>query len=270
MENKIEIFESKENAKMTNNTNREIITIDGVECYELNGTAYLKLEAVAKGLGSTQTQNKNGKKYISIRWDRIEGYLAEIGFPHKWGKEDYIPENIFYRLAMKAKNAVAEAFQAKVADEIIPSIRKHGGYIAGQETMSNEDLLCKALLFAQSKIEEKDTLLEVQKPKVLFADAVASSDTTVLVGELAKLLKQNGVDIGQNRLFEWLRENGYLIKRGNSYNLPTKKSMELGLFEIKESVVPNQDNSVRVVRTTKVTGYGQQYFVNLFLKFGVA
>lgn len=112
----------------------QILTIDGVSCYEEDGTAYLKLENVARGLGFTQM--KSGTEYV--RWDRIEGYLCEMGFPHKWGKGDYIPENIFYRLAMKAKNEVAEKFQAKVADEIIPSIRKHGAYIAGQEYLSQE------------------------------------------------------------------------------------------------------------------------------------
>lgn len=112
----------------------QILNIDGVSCYEVDGTAYLKLEDVARGLGFTQL--KNGTEYV--RWDRIEGYLCEMGFPHKWGKGDFIPENIFYRLAMKAKNEVAEKFQAKVADEIIPSIRKHGAYIAGQEYLSQE------------------------------------------------------------------------------------------------------------------------------------
>lgn len=259
---------------MENTKNMNVITIDGVECYDLNGTVYLKLDTVARGLGFTTVATSGNE---IVRWKRVYDYLMDLGVTENCNEgsyrekcPEYIPENIFYRLAMKARNEVAEAFQAKVADEIIPSIRKHGGYIAGQEQMSNEDLLCKALLFAQSKIEEKDKLLEAAKPKILFADAVASSETTILVGELAKLLKQNGVDIGQNRLFEWLRENGYLIKRGCSYNMPTQKSMDLGLFEIKESVVPNQDNSVKVVRTTKVTGTGQQYFVNLFLKFGVA
>lgn len=106
----------------------EIMSINGMECYEQDGTAYLKLETVARGLGFTQTQNKNGTEYISVRWERVEGYLEEFGFPHKWGKDDFIPENIFYRLAMKAKNETAERFQALVADEIIPSIRKTGGY----------------------------------------------------------------------------------------------------------------------------------------------
>lgn len=107
----------------------EVMTIQGVECYELEGVAYLKLEAVARGLGFTQTQTKNGTEYTSIRWERVEQYLSEFGFPQKWGKDDFIPENVFYRLAMKAKNCAAEEFQAKIADEIIPAIRKTGGYL---------------------------------------------------------------------------------------------------------------------------------------------
>ena len=107
-----------------NSTNHTPVLISGVSCYEQDGTAYLKLEDVARGLGFTQT--KNGLEYI--RWDRVESYLADFGFPHKWGKDDFIPENVFYRLAMKANNPVAEKFQALVADEIIPSIRKTGAY----------------------------------------------------------------------------------------------------------------------------------------------
>lgn len=106
----------------------EIMNVNGIECYEKDGTAYLKLETVAKGLGFTQVQTKNGKEYASIRWETINRYLADIGFPNKLGKDDFIPENIFYRLAMKAKNETAEKFQALVADEVIPSIRKHGVY----------------------------------------------------------------------------------------------------------------------------------------------
>lgn len=111
-----------------NSTNLTPVLISGVSCYEQDGTAYLKLEDVARGLGFTQTQNKNGTEYISIRWETINRYLEEIGFPNKLGKDSYIPENIFYRLAMKAKNETAEKFQALVADEIIPSIRKTGSY----------------------------------------------------------------------------------------------------------------------------------------------
>lgn len=131
---------------------------------------------------------------------------------------------------------------------------------------SGKKLLALAVLEAQKVIEEKDAQIMDMKPKALFADAVATSHTSILVGDLAKLIKQNGIEIGQKRLFEWLRENGYLIKRrGSDWNMPTQRSMEMGLFEIKESTVNNPDGSVRINRTTKVTGKGQMYFINKFL-----
>ena len=246
----------------------QILNIGGVECYEKDGMAYLKLEAVARGLGFTQ--EKNGVEYV--RWDRIEGYLSEMGFPHKWGKNDFIPENIFYRLAMKAKNEVAEKFQAKVADEIIPSIRKHGGYIAGQETMSDDELLEKAILVAQRKIAERDKIIDQKQkrieqmiPKEVFADSVSASKQSILIGDLAKLICQNGHPIGQKRMFQWLRDKGYLVKSGSSYNMPMQRYVEQGLFEVKESTINNPDGSVRITRTTVVTGKGQIYFINKFL-----
>lgn len=128
------------------------------------------------------------------------------------------------------------------------------------------EILSGQLDAANSRIEEANAQIEEAKPKVLFADAVKASKTSIMVGELAKLLRQNGVSIGQNRLFEWLRNNDYLMKSGESYNLPTQKSMERGLFEIKESTYVTPDNCVHVSKTTKITGAGQQYFVNLFLK----
>ena len=246
----------------------QILNIGGVECYEKDGMAYLKLEAVARGLGFTQ--EKNGVEYV--RWDRIEGYLSEMGFPHKWGKNDFIPENIFYRLAMKAKNEVAEKFQAKVADEIIPSIRKHGGYIAGQETMSDDELLEKAILVAQRKIAERDKIIDQKQkrieqmiPKEVFADSVSASKQSILIGDLAKLICQNGHPIGQKRMFQWLRDKGYLVKSGSSYNMPMQRYVEQGLFEVKESTINNPVGCVRITRTTVVTGKGQIYFINKFL-----
>lgn len=250
----------------------QILNISGIECYEKDGTAYLKLEAVARGLGFTQTQNKGGVEYTSVRWERVEQYLAEIGFPHKWGKEDFIPENIFYRLAMKAKNEAAEAFQAKIADEVIPSIRKHGAYMTPEtleKAILSPDYLLKVVTALKDETDKRKALeskVEQDAPKVLFADAVSASRTSILVGELAKLLKQNGVDIGQNRLFAYLRENGYLIRRnGNDFNMPTQRSMDLGLFEIKETVIAHADGHTSTNKTPKVTGKGQQYFINLFL-----
>ena len=135
----------------------DIITIKGVRGYlDAEGTAQLNLEDIARGLGFTQTQSKNGVEYTSVRWERVEQHLAEMGFPHKWGKDDYIPENIFYRLAMKAKNDAAQAFQALIADEILPSIRKTGGYIAGQQDMTPEELMAKAMKVADHILAARD------------------------------------------------------------------------------------------------------------------
>lgn len=185
----------------------------------------------------------------------------------------YINEGDVYRLIMKSKLPSAEKFESWVMDEVLPSIRKSGGYISGQEQMSDSELMAKALLVAQKQIEQRNAIIEQQrqkieadKPKTIFADAVSTSKTSILVGDLAKLICQNGYQIGQKRLFEWLRKNGYLIKSGNSYNMPMQRYVEQGLFEVKESSVQNPDGSVRITKTTKVTGKGQIYFVNKFLR----
>lgn len=178
-----------------------------------------------------------------------------------------INESGLYSLILSSELPSAKAFKRWVTSEVLPSIRKNGGYIVGQDTMTDDELMARALQVAQNKIQERDKQIETMKPKAIFADAVAASHTSILVGELAKILKQNGVNIGQNRLYEWLRENGYLI-RGNKRtdrNAPTQRSMDMGLFEVKISTVVNSDGSVRETRTTKVTGKGQQYFINKFL-----
>ena len=246
----------------------DIMNINGIECFEKNGVAYLKLETVARGLGFTQTA-KSGNEVV--RRERVHKYLEELSVP-TCGDDGFIPENIFYRLAMKAKNEAAEHFQAKIADEVIPSIRKHGAYMT-PETLEaailNPDTmikLCTALKDEQEKRKALEQQIESQKPAVLFTGAVETSKTSILIGELAKMLKQNGINIGQNRLFEWMRENGYLIKRkGTDYNMPTQRSMEMGLFEIKETAINNPDGSIKISKTPKVTGKGQVYFINLFL-----
>lgn len=247
----------------------QILNIGGIECYEKDGTAYLKLETVARGLGFTE--NKDGKEYVM--WRRVDGYLANLGFGTSAERPDFIPENIFYRLAMKAKNEAAEAFQAKIADEVIPSIRKHGAYMTEDtidRMIASPEFGIKLLTALKEETDKRKALeakAEQDRPKVLFADAVSASHTSILVGELAKLLNQNGVDIGQNRLFRWLRENGYLIRRGGvDFNMPTQKSMELGLFTIKETAITHSNGTVSVSKTVKVTGKGQQYFVEKFLK----
>lgn len=177
-----------------------------------------------------------------------------------------INESGLYSLILSSELPSAKAFKRWVTSEVLPSIRKNGGYIAGQETMTDDELMARALQVAQNKILERDKQIETMKPKAIFADAVAASHTSILIGDLAKLISQNGVNIGQKRLFKWLRDNGYLIKReGSDRNMPTQRSMEMKLFEVKESTISNPDGSVRITRTPKVTGKGQQYFVNKFL-----
>ena len=245
----------------------KIINLNGVRGYiDEAGTAQLHLEDVARGLGFTTVATSGNEV---IRWVRVQGYLRDLGINLNYAKDLFIPENIFYRLAMKARNEVAERFQAKVADEILPAIRKHGGYLTPEkveEALLNPDTLIQLatqLKGERAARQQLEAQAEKDKPKVLFADSVAASKTSILVGELAKILKQNGIDMGQNRMFGWLRDNGYLIRRkGTDYNMPTQRSMELGLFEIKETSINRSDGGVSISKTPKVTGKGQVYFIN--------
>lgn len=178
----------------------------------------------------------------------------------------FLTEDGLYEVLLQSRKPIAKQFKKKVK-EILKSIRKNGGYIANQESLTPEQIVANALIVAQNIIAEKDRQLEAQKPKVLFADAVSASKSSILIGELAKILKQNGVDTGQNRLFDWLRRNGYLISRkGTDYNMPTQRAMELGLFEIKETTITHSDGHISVSKTVKATGKGQQYFINKFIK----
>lgn len=237
-----------------------------VRMAEINGKPYFVATDVATALGYT-----NPRKAIS---DHCKG-VTKRDTPTSSGVQQmsYINEGDLYRLIMKSKLPSAEKFEKWVMEEVLPSIRKNGGYIAGQETLSDEELLSKALMVAQRKIDEKNNIIAMQDsriqgmiPKEIFADAVATSHTSILIGDLAKLICQNGVQIGQKRLFEWLRENNFLIKSGSSRNMPQQRYVEQGLFEVKESNIQNPDGSVRITKTTKVTGKGQVYFVNKFLK----
>lgn len=183
-----------------------------------------------------------------------------------------INESGLYSLILSSKMPKAKEFKRWVTSEVIPAIRKTGGYIAGSENMTDAEIMAKAVLVAQSTIQQRDQRIKelesdvaAAKPKVLFADAVSASDSTILIGDLAKILKQNGHPIGQKRLFCWMREQGYLIKRaGADYNSPTQRAMEMGLFKIKETAISHSDGHVSVSKTTKVTGKGQQYFINKF------
>mgnify|MGYP003531801640 CR=1 FL=1 len=207
---------------------------------------------------------------VAKRLDDDERTRLNLG---RQGETNFVTESGLYAVILRSDKPNAKKFRKWITGEVLPSIRKNGGYIAGQETLSDEELLSKALMVAQRKIEEKNNIIAMQDsriqgmiPKEIFADAVSASHTSILVGDLAKLICQNGVQIGQKRLFEWLRENNFLIKSGTSRNMPKQRYVEQGLFEVKESNIQNPDGSVRITKTTKVTGKGQVYFVNKFLK----
>lgn len=183
-----------------------------------------------------------------------------------------INESGLYSLILSSKLPRAKEFKHWVTAEILPSIRKHGAYMTPEQiekVLTNPDTiiqLAQNLKAEQEKCRLLESKVEEDKPKVIFADAVSTAKTSILIGELAKILKQNGVDMGQNRLFHWMRENGYLIRReGTDYNMPTQKSMEMKLFEIKETSISHAGGHVLVNKTPKVTGKGQRYFINLFL-----
>ena len=247
----------------------EILSINNIHGYmdKENGTAYLNAEDVARGFGFTR--GKNGVEYVM--WDRVNRYLAEFGFSALVRKSDYLPENMVYRLGFKASNEVAQKFQALLADEVIPAIRKHGVYMTGEtleKALTSPDFLIR--LATELKTEKEKRLaaekqVELDRPKVVFADAVNVSKDGMLIGMLAKLLHQNGVDIGLKRLFQWMRDKGYLMKNGTDKNMPTQKARELGLFKVKERTIDNPDGSVKLTRTTLCTGKGQQYFINKFM-----
>lgn len=236
-----------------------------VRTLEENGAVLFCGSDVAKALGYSNPSKalSDHCKGVTKRYTPTNGGMQELTF---------IPEPDLYRLVFGSKLPTAERFTDWVTSEVLPSIRRHGIYATAptvEAMLSDPDTIIQlATTLKEERAARK--ALEAQaaadKPKVLFADAVSAAKTSILVGELAKLLKQNGIDIGQNRLFAWLRENGYLIRRnGTDYNMPTQRAMEQGLFEIKETVIAHADGHTSVNKTPKVTGKGQQYFVELFL-----
>lgn len=177
-----------------------------------------------------------------------------------------ISEPGLYRLVMKSRKPEAKEFQRWVTHEVLPSIRKHGGYMAGWERMTPEQMALASMRWLQSKVDEQAKQLKAQEGKVLFANAVETARPSILVGDFAKILKSNGIDIGPRRLFAWLREHGWLIKaKGSSWNMPTQKAMDLHLFEVKETTISHSDGHTTINKTPKMTGKGQTYFAKLFL-----
>ena len=227
-----------------------------VRTVEINGEPWLVGKDVAEALGYERPTDAARK-----RVDPEDRGVAKIETPSGIQEMTIINESGLYSLVLSSKLPGAKKFRRWVTAEVLPTIRKTGGYAIPKDYPS-------ALRALAESVEQRQALeaqAEANAPKVLFADAVATSHTSILIGELAKLLKQNGVETGQNRLFDWLRKNGYLIRRnGVDYNMPTQRSMEMGLFEIKETSVATPAG-VRITKTPKVTGKGQQYFVDLFL-----
>lgn len=236
-----------------------------VRTIEENGKVMFCGSDVARALGYAKPHNAISTHCKSVTLKQGNDDLGRLQ------KMSFIPEGDVYRLIAHSKLPGAERFEKWVFDEVLPTIRKTGGYVANEDNFINTylhyaDEQTKQLFSATlHTIRDLNKKIEHDKPKVLFADAVESSHTSILVGELAKLIKQNGVDIGQKRLFDWLRTNGYLIKSGSSKNMPTQKAMDMGLFEIKERTINDPNGLVRITRTTKVTGKGQTYFINKFL-----
>ena len=245
----------------------------------IDGEPWFVGKDIADALGYKNTKDAisshvdSDDKKIIQRSDiaTLENNLPKSAFPFNFTSAEIpnrglavINESGLYALIFGSKLESAQRFKHWVTSEVLPVIRKTGSY--QMQAPQGKELLALAVLEAQKTIEAQTAEIERMKPKEIFADAVAASHTSILIGDLAKLLRQNGVETGQRRLFDWLRENGYLIKRkGSDWNMPTQRSMELGLFEVKESTVNNPDGSVRTNRTTKVTGKGQQYFINKFI-----
>lgn len=237
-----------------------------VRAVSVNDEPYFVGKDVAEILGYERPTDA-----VRKRVDPDDRGVAKMETPSGVQEMTIINESGLYSLILSSKLPTAKKFKRWVTAEVLPAIRKTGGYVNdtaqfvesyfGQLEPSQKHAL--TMMFDESK--RMSAQLKEQAPKVLFANAVETAHNSILIGDLAKIIRQNGVDIGQKRLFEWLRQNGYLIKDGQSKNMPTQKAMEMSLFEVKESTINNPDGSVRITRTTKVTGKGQTYFVKKFL-----
>lgn len=244
--------------------NQQFGSVRTIEC---NGEPWFVAADVCRALGLDQVSN------TIKRLDDDEKALISIkGISRGNDSVSIVNEPGLYSLVLGSRKPEARAFKRWVTHEIIPTIRKHGMYATPEmaERMLNDpDVMIRVLQELKTEREQRKTLeqkVEQDKPKVLFSDAVSTAHNSILIGDLAKLIRQNGVEVGQKRLFEMLRQDGYLISRGASRNMPSQRSMEMGLMEIKESTVASPDGHIRVTKTTKITGKGQVYFINRYLK----
>lgn len=251
--NEIKLFEKEEFGK--------------IRTVKIGRKVYFVASDVAKALGYARPNDA-----ISAHCR----YTAKHSIPHPQSKMkvlevNVIPQGDVVRLIAHSSLPGAEKFESWIYDEVIPSVLNHGAYMTEdtlEKALASPDFLIQLATKLKEEKARNKTLQEDNdrmKPKEIFADAVSASHTSILIGDLAKLLKQNGYETGQKRLFAWLRDNDYLIKGGSSKNMPTQRSMDMGLFDVKETTITNPDGSVRVTKTTKVTGKGQQYFINRFL-----
>ena len=239
-----------------------------VRTIEDNGEIWFVAKDVAEALEYSYWQ-PNIVAHVPEVWKGIK----RINTPGGYQEMLCLTENGVYFFLGRSDKKKALPYQMWIAGDVVPSIRKHGMYATPakvEDILSNPEAFIQVLQAYKAEREKRESLeakIEEDKPKLIFAEAVNTSKESILIGNLAKVLRQNGVEIGQNRLFEWLRENGFLIKcKGERWNMPTQDSIERGLFEVKTRVINNPDGTTRIVRTTKVTGKGQIYFVNRFLK----
>ena len=250
--NELQIFENKDFGKV------RTVTLDGAPCFVAADVC--RALDIANSRDAVNRLDDDEKNTVVL----TDG---NRGNPNV----TVVTESGLYSLVLGSRKPEAKQFKRWITHEVIPTIRKTGGYVNNDELfvrtyLPNADDTTKALFRSTLEtIRKQNAKIEEYKPKAIFADAVSASKSSILVGELAKILQQNGVAIGQNRLFAWLRNNGYLCCYGERYNMPTQRSMEMSLFEIKETTINNPDGSIRVSRTVKVTGKGQQYFINKFL-----
>ena len=233
---------------------------------EVDGEPWFVGKDVAEALGYAEPRSAVSKKV-----EEVDRGVAEMETPSGKQNMTIINESGLYALIFGSKLESAKRFKHWVTSEVLPAIRKHGAY-AVDELLNNPEMAIKAFTALKEEREKNKRLqtdVDRMKPKEIFTDAVSASKTSILIGDLVKILKQNGINTGQNRLFETLRKDGYLIKqKGSNWNMPTQRAMEMGLFEIKESTHIDGNGCNVTTKTTKVTGKGQQYFINRYLKIG--
>lgn len=228
-----------------------------------NDDIYFVGKDVAQALGYS-----NQRDAIARHVDKEDKGVVKRDTPGGVQDVTTINESGLYSLVLSSKLPSAKRFKRWITSEVLPALRRQGGYMLTSENETPEQIMARALKIADEALKRKDALIEELTPKALFCDAVSVSKNTCLIGELAKLMRQNGVDIGQNRLFERLRQDGYLCRHGSNHNVPTQRAVDLGLFVIKETVISHADGHTTLQRTPKVTGKGQRYFIEKYVLNG--